>query len=224
MVVGHPHHQPALAGHQSRSGLSHRCDPAVFSVPFWGVTSGSAGRPARRWCRRSRSCSTGRHGSGRCRCAGARYWRLRRRIDGLDVGAFADEVALHHQQRVDRFMHAGRALAVAGQRLGGADRRASWRRTPSWMALISGMSPTGRRGGVRIDVIDRRLHILQRHLHAAHRALARRRHHVGAVGRGAIADHLGIDFRAARLGVFQLFQNQDAAAAGDHETVAILRS
>ncbi len=44
------------------------------------------------------------------------------RIEFHDIGAFADEAGLHHQQRIDRLMHAGRALAVAGERLGGADR------------------------------------------------------------------------------------------------------
>ena len=58
-------------------------------------------------------------------------------------------------------------------------------------------------------------------LHAAHRALARGRHHVVAVGGRAVADDLGVDLGAARLGVLELFQHQHAAAAGDHEAVAV---
>ncbi len=34
------------------------------------------------------------------------------------VGRCGDEIALHHQKAVDRFMHAGRAKAVPGQRFG----------------------------------------------------------------------------------------------------------
>src|SRR5665213_814596 len=30
------------------------------------------------------------------------------RIEGLDVGAFADKAVLHHQQRIDRLLHTGR--------------------------------------------------------------------------------------------------------------------
>src|ERR1700749_2358088 len=46
-----------------------------------------------------------------------------RGIELLDIGAFADEAVLHHQQRINRLMHSGGALAVAGERLRRADRR-----------------------------------------------------------------------------------------------------
>ena len=52
------------------------------------------------------------------------------RIEILDIGALADEAVLHHQQRVDRLLHAGGAERMAGQRLGRRDRRAFRRRTP----------------------------------------------------------------------------------------------
>src|SRR5436853_574569 len=52
-------------------------------------------------------------------------------------------------------------------------------------------------------------------------ALARRRHHVVAVGSGAITGHLGVDFRAARLGVLKLLENKNTGAAGDDEAVAV---
>src|SRR5437016_3059320 len=47
-----------------------------------------------------------------------------RRIETLDMGALADEAIVHHQQRVDRLMRAGGAERMAGERLGGRDRRA----------------------------------------------------------------------------------------------------
>ena len=72
-----------------------------------------------------------------------------------------------------------------------------------------------------VDVIDRRLHRGERHLHAAHRAFARWLHHVGAVGGGAIAGDLGIDFRAARFGVVEFFKDENAGTASDDEAVTI---
>src|ERR1700710_3046240 len=45
-----------------------------------------------------------------------------RTIECGDVGALADETVVHHQQRIDRFLHAGGAERVSGQRLGGRDR------------------------------------------------------------------------------------------------------
>src|SRR5262249_17448820 len=44
-------------------------------------------------------------------------------IEGLDIGGFADETVVHHQQRVDRLVHAGGAERMAGKGLRGADRR-----------------------------------------------------------------------------------------------------
>src|SRR3954449_11823199 len=46
------------------------------------------------------------------------------RIEFADVGAFADEPVLHHQKRIDRLLHAGRAERMTRQRLGSRDRRA----------------------------------------------------------------------------------------------------
>ena len=65
---------------------------------------------------------------------------------------------------------------------------------------------------------------LHRHLHGAIAAVAvfGRRGDVIGVARQAIADHFGIDFRAARLGVFQLFQHHDAGALAHHKAVAVL--
>ena len=65
---------------------------------------------------------------------------------------------------------------------------------------------------------------LQRHLHGAEAAIAvfRRRGDVIGVARQAIALHFAIDLRAARLGVFVLFQHHDAGALAHDEAVAVL--
>src|SRR3954462_3145243 len=39
-------------------------------------------------------------------------------VEILDVGAFADEAVVHHQERVDRLLGAGGAERMPGQRLG----------------------------------------------------------------------------------------------------------
>ena len=51
---------------------------------------------------------------------------------------------------------------------------------------------------------------------------AGRRHHVVAVRGGAVADDLAVDAGAARLGVLELLEHDDAGAAGDDEAVAVL--
>ena len=64
---------------------------------------------------------------------------------------------------------------------------------------------------------------LQRHGHAAVGAVAvlgRRGDVVGVAGQ-AVADDLGIDLGAARLGVLQLFENDDAGALAHDEAVAV---
>src|SRR6185369_10573659 len=47
----------------------------------------------------------------------------RNAVELSDMRAFADEPGLHHQQRVDRFLHAGCAQRMARQRLGRLDVR-----------------------------------------------------------------------------------------------------
>src|SRR5689334_8893814 len=90
------------------------------------------------------------------------------RIEFLDIGAFADEPGLHHQERVDRFMHAGRTLAVPSERLGGADGRHSCAKHLA-NGVDLGYVADWCRSGVRVDVIDSSAHIFERHPHAAHR-------------------------------------------------------
>ena len=143
------------------------------------------------------------------------------RVERLDIGAGADEAVLHHQERIDRFLHAGGAERMAGERLGGGDRRAFGAEHLADRLDLLQIADRGR-GRVRIDVVDRRFHAFERHPHAAHRAFAGRLHHVVAVGSGAVAGDFAIDARAARLGMLEFFQHHHAGAAGDDEAVAVL--
>src|ERR1700724_308828 len=145
------------------------------------------------------------------------------RIELLDIRAFAKEAVLHHQQRVDCFLHPGGAEGMAGQGFCRGDRR-----------TLSGRSENGsyrldllhianfRRSRMGIDVIDRSSHIFERHAHAPYRSFAGRRDHVMAVRGQTISGDLGVNLRAARLGTLQLLQHQYPSAAGDDETVPVL--
>ena len=62
----------------------------------------------------------------------------------------------------------------------------------------------------------------QRRLHRALRAVDVRRGHVVRVGAHAEADQLGVDLRAAPLGVLVLLEHQHAGAFAEHEAVAVL--
>ena len=44
---------------------------------------------------------------------------------------------------------------------------------------------------------------------------------VAAVGADAVAEHLGVDLRAAGLGVLQFFEHQHAGPFAEHEAVAV---
>ena len=57
-------------------------------------------------------------------------------------------------------------------------------------------------------------------LHRALGPFARRRNHVVTVRCGAVTGDFGIDFRATGQRVFQFFQNDNAAAAGNDEPVS----
>ena len=80
----------------------------------------------------------------------------------------------------------------------------------------------GRACAMRVDVTDAALlgQRLQRQAHRPLAAFAAGGHHVVSVAGGGIARHLGIDFGAARLCVLQVFQHDDPAATGNHESVA----
>src|SRR5260370_23578613 len=80
--------------------------------------------------------------------------------------------------------------------------------------------------GVSVDVIDvawRNLCVIERQLHGARGAFAifRRRGHVAGVRRKSVAGELTINLRAALLRMFELFDNGNARAFADDETVTI---
>ena len=83
------------------------------------------------------------------------------------------------------------------------------------------------RGAVGVDIVDvgrGHARLLQRHLHRAvgARPFRMRRGDVIGVARQAVADHLGIDFRAARLGMLIFLEHDDARALAHDEAVAVL--
>jgi hypothetical protein len=81
----------------------------------------------------------------------------KRRIELLDMRALADEAVVHHQQRVDRLLHAGGAQRVAGERLGRRDRRALVGATEDLADGLDLLEVADRgRGAVRVDVVDLR--------------------------------------------------------------------
>ena len=82
-----------------------------------------------------------------------------------------------------------------------------------------------RRRPVRVDQVDlvgRHAAPLEGHLHRPGRAVppVDRLDHVPAVGRRAVADDLGVDPRAARLGQFEVLEEQRARALAEDEPVA----
>ena len=110
---------------------------------------------------------------------------------------------------------------MAGQRLGGRDRRNVLAEHITDRLDLAQVTD-GCRGGVRVDVVDLLVDGRQGLPHAAGRTFAGWLHHVVAIGGGTIADQFAVDLCAARLGVFKLFQHQRAAAAGNDEAVAVL--
>ncbi|MCY1518133.1 hypothetical protein D9M68_528410 [compost metagenome] len=117
-------------------------------------------------------------------------------------------------------MHAGGAQRVARQALGGADGRRLVAEDFAHALHFHDVAD-GRRGAVGVQVVDGRVDGGQRLLHAAHRAFAAGRDHVVAVGGGAVADDLGVDFCAACQCVVERLDHHHAAAAGDDEAVAL---
>ena len=65
------------------------------------------------------------------------------RIELLDVGRAGHEAVAHHQQAVDRLVHAGRAERMAGQRLGRRQAAAPCSPNASRTDSSSTMSPSG---------------------------------------------------------------------------------
>ncbi|MPL82870.1 hypothetical protein SDC9_28819 [bioreactor metagenome] len=145
-----------------------------------------------------------------------------RRVKLGDVGRGGDEAALHHQEAIDRLVHAGGAQAVAGERLGRGDRRHRALAEDAAHRIHLGHVAGDRRGAMRVDIADLAAfgQGVEGKPHRAFAALARGRNHVIAVRGGAVTGELGIDLGAARLRVFKLLEHHDAAAARDDEAVA----
>ncbi len=72
-----------------------------------------------------------------------------------------------------------------------------------------------------VQVVDWGVNAVHRHLHAAHRAFAGWRNHVGAVRRCTVAHDFSVDVRATCQGMLQLFNHNHTAAARDNETVTV---
>src|SRR5204863_19645 len=132
------------------------------------------------------------------------------------------------QDAEDTLHCAGTAQQMADRRLGRAHRQAADRiaEEPADGPQFEFIAQR-RRGAVRIDVIDVgkvEARLPHRHLHRAEgaRALGMRRGHVIGIARQAIAHDLGIDLRAARLGMLIFLEHDDAGTLAHHEAVAVL--
>ena len=94
------------------------------------------------------------------------------------------------------------------------------------MAMVSMLVAHFGGGAVRVDVVDLLgldAGVLEASAHHAERAVAvfRRAGDVVGVAAHAIAHDLGQNGRAAPLGEFQLFEDQNARAFAHHEAVAL---
>src|SRR5437762_6174480 len=116
---------------------------------------------------------------------------------------------------------------MAGHRFRGTDRNLVWLLAKNLFDRLglADIAETGR-SGVGFDVIDvagRDLCVIERQLHGAGGASAvfRWRGHVIGVRRKPVAGELTINFRAALLRMFELFDNRNARAFADYETVTV---
>src|SRR5947209_11074307 len=75
---------------------------------------------------------------------------------------------------------------------------------------------------MRIDVVDRSSNTGKCLPHTAYRAFAGWGDHIMAVGGGAVADKLRINFGAACSGVIEFLKDDNATPAGDNESVPVL--
>ncbi len=125
-----------------------------------------------------------------------------------------------HQQRVDGFLHASRTQRMTGHCFGGGNCRAVVAEHFADRTQLFHVAYRGR-GAVGVQVVDRSIHTVHCHLHAAHCAFARWSNHVSAVRCCAVAHDFSIDVRATGQRMFQLFNHDHAAAACDNETVTV---
>ncbi len=74
---------------------------------------------------------------------------------------------------------------------------------------------------MRVQVVDRGVYAVHRHLHATYCAFARRSNHVCAIGRCAVTDDFRVDMRATCQRMLQLFDHDHTATTSDNETVTV---
>src|SRR5512139_939421 len=143
-----------------------------------------------------------------------------------DVDGRRRDLMMHRQHGEHRLDPAGAAQQVAGHRLGRVDHR-----------LVRGIAQREldrfgfvlvaerRRGAVRVDVVHLvsvDAGVAQRIEHGTPWAVGARCRHVVGVAAHAEAHDLGVDLRAARLGVFVFLEHQCSGALAQHEAVAVL--
>ena len=93
------------------------------------------------------------------------------RVQIVDMGRGADEVVFHHQERINGLMDACRSEGMARQGFRGADGGHVIARE-NFLDRFNLPRIAHRRGSaVGIDVVDRMMHVIERLMHAAHRAL-----------------------------------------------------
>ena len=160
--------------------------------------------------------------------AGRQVEALGRRVRVVEVDRRRHAAVADRQDRRDRLDRPGRAEGVAEHRLVGRDGDRAARASPKIVRIAwsSALSPSGVRRRVGVDVVDlvgRRCPAFSSARRAARTApmpARRRQRDVRRVGGRAVADQLGQDRRAARLGVLELLEDDDAGALADDEPVA----
>mmetsp|Transcript_7892 Transcript_7892/g.11868 ORF Transcript_7892/g.11868 Transcript_7892/m.11868 type:complete len:455 (+) Transcript_7892:140-1504(+) len=146
----------------------------------------------------------------------------------LDICRLGHEIIVHHENSVNGLVHARGSERVPRQTLRRSD--------VGVVSLLFEQPLDGpqlgevahrRRRTVRIDVFHRLLpvvpvRLVHGELHAPLPPHAAGRDHVVPVRVGAVPDELGVDLRAAGLGVLELLQDDDSPSSGDAESVAVL--
>jgi len=145
----------------------------------------------------------------------------------VEVERWRHDLVAQRENAEDALHRARAAQQMADRRLGARHRRA--RKIVAEHALCRRqLDRVGhRRGAVRVDIVDvGRGHprLAQRHAHRQLRALAlrMRRGDVIGVARQTVTDYLGIDLRAARLGVLIFLEHDHPRALAHHEAVTVL--
>ena len=142
----------------------------------------------------------------------------------LEVEVGGDELAAHHEQGVDDLGGAGHPHLVAGHGLGGGDGRhgVTVEEGGEGASLVAVADGGG--GGVGIDVTDafeRHAGVGHGHAKGAQGTVDVGHGDVVAVGREAVAEHLGEDRCATASGVLVALQDDGGGTATGHEPVAV---